>query len=249
MLLEWCKQQIFLVVLEASESANDNGYRAWAKSIVLANFSTLENVSASNYCEGLLSYQTNQRMLSRHQTLKFVDSGPTEYNTARNSRHRSQIFVASAFASEFSEVDGIIIPGLNVSLGSYIGRLARESVISGSKSRFFVALGHNGAVVPRFKRLRYKRLSIKQVLQDLLKSVLLTKIQLNHSLKDRTAAEVSNVQIPLAIISGLTLDIYALSLKSSGLYVLQDVDQAKFPMTLVDLKSYGIDDLIKAVKI
>jgi hypothetical protein len=45
-----------------------------------------------------------------------------------------------------------------------------------------------------------------------------------------------------------TLDIYGLFLKSSGLYVLQDIAQAKFPMTLVDLKSHGIDSLIKAVK-
>lgn len=43
----------------------------------------------------------------------------------------------------FSEVDSVIIPGLNTSLGSYIGRPAKESVISESKSRYFVALGHN----------------------------------------------------------------------------------------------------------
>lgn len=73
------------------------------------------------------------------------------------------------------------------------------------------------------------------------------KIQLNNVLKDRTAAEVSNVQVPLTIISGHTLDIYGLFLKSSGMYVCAaDVAQAKFPMTFVDLKSHG--DLIKAVR-
>ncbi|KAF1803740.1 hypothetical protein V8B55DRAFT_1096820 [Mucor lusitanicus] len=83
--------------------------------------------------------------------------------------------------------------------------------------------------------------------KDLLKCVLASKIQLNHILRDRCANEISSVEMPLAIFSGITMDVYALSLKSSGLYVLQDVAQTKFPMTFMDLKHNGIENMIKAL--
>ncbi|KAL9537566.1 hypothetical protein MBANPS3_011660 [Mucor bainieri] len=139
---EECKR----AVNNAAESTNDR-YRSWAKAIVNANFSVLNNISVSEYWESLLAYQTQQQMVARHQELKFINVSSNEIIAPKQTRRQAAAASRpSATSSQFTELDDIIITGLNVSVGSYIGRLARNTNIEDRKSRYFVSLGRNGII-------------------------------------------------------------------------------------------------------
>ncbi|KAI8143387.1 hypothetical protein BJV82DRAFT_668449 [Fennellomyces sp. T-0311] len=92
---------------------------------------------------------------------------------------------------------------------------------------------------------------MKKFYTDKLKTVLATKCQLNHFIMSTplTASEIKKVQMPIIQIIGTTCHISALKLIDKGVYILDQVARLQYPMTIKQLRSGGIEDLLNKLEI
>jgi hypothetical protein len=89
---------------------------------------------------------TPPQTLSPSPSYKFINSNPTSYY--QDSRKRKASAISNPTTSrpriEFTENDNVFIDNLEPSIGSYIGTLARNTIITSYVIRYFVICGMNG---------------------------------------------------------------------------------------------------------
>lgn len=85
------------------------------------------------------------------------------------------------------------------------------------------------AVPPKFAKEQKE----EKYYKDLLKIFLSSKLQLNSLVRNHpslTGQDIQEIQLPFSIISGMTCDVYCLSLKAPDLYVIHEVSGIKILM-------------------
>lgn len=87
----------------------------------------------------MLASENRERSLNNYEQIKFINFEPSSKRKLPNK----SIKPISKSKVSFEEIDGVFVPGLTSSMGSFIGTLARNTKIVDRKSRYFVSLGMN----------------------------------------------------------------------------------------------------------
>ncbi|KAI8047301.1 uncharacterized protein B0P05DRAFT_592726 [Gilbertella persicaria] len=141
----------YIAIVTLAKSSDDPLYSRWANAVSEAEFSILSNRSVEEFWDVLLNHENRHHSLKAYQKIKFINSDPSssqfkpliaqKLKRKQSSEHFSQ---PSRQRIVVNEVDGVFVPGLSSSIGSFIGTLASNSQTLDRKSRYFVTLGMNG---------------------------------------------------------------------------------------------------------
>lgn len=109
----------------------------------------LNNQDVINFWDGMLDGERRDSQLRQYSELTFINNTQESYTNApakRKFRPKSATTATPYSASVFEETDGIYINNAIESLGTVIGRTARNLTVTDRKSRYFHAFGMNGVI-------------------------------------------------------------------------------------------------------
>jgi hypothetical protein len=105
-----------------------------------------------SFWDGMLDCERRDNQLRQYNELTFINDTQESYpiiSAKRKFRPKQAATIPSTInitASLFEETDETFIDGIDESLGTTIGRTARNLVVTDRKSRYFNALGMNGVI-------------------------------------------------------------------------------------------------------
>ncbi|KAI7859420.1 hypothetical protein BDC45DRAFT_564230 [Circinella umbellata] len=145
------KHALFLATL-----SNNSLYAKWASNIIGKEYSVLNNMSMKSYWSNVLATEVRQNQLDDYSlpslqpltTAIPASSTAAISSSSRKRNHdeeREMEQTATRPRYSFEEVDEFYIPGLNMSIGTFIGTAARNArSVEERKQTYFKVLGMNG---------------------------------------------------------------------------------------------------------